>query len=255
MDVVTRGVTHMTKRTLLALLSLLVLFDLPTSAASQLVATSTASADLRTAAATEHLSTATWWLVGVGVATLLAALGGAIAAVRAYMLESTPAVVITGRREGLPATGPLEAGYSVTRDHDEYKPTTLTVSTKAPRVIVTPLFVDPRTRDIARQVAVEVQNLGRMPVVEANLYLRFTVPEIIGFAEGSTQTIQREYFGSVRVKAIAANSKIILPLVNEIGAFKLDVVGVTGMSPAKAGRKARSRQLPFISSTVLIPPP
>jgi hypothetical protein len=72
--------------------------------------------DLRAAIATEQLVVATRWLVGVGVATLVAAVVAAIAALRTYQLEAVPGVVIAEHPEGAAAALRHAGAYRVVRE-------------------------------------------------------------------------------------------------------------------------------------------
>jgi hypothetical protein len=219
------------------------------------VLTAVSDADLRTALATERLVTVTWWLVGVGIATLFAALAAAVIAIRTYVLEG-PAVAITGRKAGFPEAGPLESGYLVTRSRG-IAPQSPGIGAKAEiPVVLQPFWDDPHAVPLSRQVALEFRNLGRTPVIEANVHLRFRVPDIVGFEGAEIQTEERTWDGYVRIKSIAPNELVVLPLVNDVGAFRLEAIGLTDVLPeSKRNRRAKTRTLRFVSSEVLVPPP
>jgi hypothetical protein len=211
------------------------------------------TADLRTAIATEHLVTATVALVVLGGATLLAALIAAIVAVRGYLLEATPTLVISGSEAGLPETGPLERGYLATRDRGTVPVMPVMGATARQPVVLLPMLDDPRKAERRRQIAIQVRNVGRRPVVAADLHLRFFVPEIVGF-DGDIVTEQRAWDAHVGVDAIGANEAVVLPIINDIGAFRLIVVGVSGMMANRSGHR-RMRRLPFSAGEMLVYPP
>lgn len=211
------------------------------------------SADLRTAIATEHLVTATIALVVVGGATLIAALVAAIVAVRGYLLEATPTLVIAGSEVGLPENGPLERGYLATRDRGTTPVMPVIGASARQPVVLMPMLDDPRKAERRRQIAMRIRNVGRRPVVAADLHLRFFVPEIVGF-DGNVLTEERVWEAHVGVEAIGANEAVVLPIINDVGAFRLIVVGASGMMANRSGHR-RMRRLPFSAGELLVYPP
>jgi hypothetical protein len=213
------------------------------------------AADLRTAVATEHLTIATWALVGLGSATLVAACVAAVVAVRAYVLEATPTLFVGARESGLPSDGPLERGYRITCDRSGSKPASLTGFGPGPPLVAMLMIDDPRNAEKSRQIALEIKNLGRIAVAGASVTLRFVVPEISGFDDTSLQTRRRTFEADVAVGAIGPGSAVVLPLVNDVGAFEMSAVRVMAIRPGRAGKAKRNRSLPFASGTMFVWPP
>jgi hypothetical protein len=220
--------------------------------------TRTAAATERLASATLQLASATWWLVAVGLATFVAAVLAAAYAARAYRLEASPTIVITRAVEGLKAEGPQAVAQILGRDPDPNA--VIRASDPPPPVLLRPYRQSDDSRFPTGQtrfcVVYEVRNVGRSPVVGATLHFDLHVAEFPIDRSFSTRTV--DYGGKVELPAIAANSYVLLPVVNALGGGAvMDISAVTGTrarrTPVRPG-KGHPIRLPFVAESVRVAP-
>lgn len=172
---------------------------------------------------------------------------------RGYLLGATPTLLISGSEAGLPEDGPLEWGYLATRDRGTVPVMPVMGASARQPVVLLPMLGDPRQAEPRRQLAIRIRNVGRRPVVAANLHLRFFVPEIVGF-NGNVVTEERVWEAHVGVEAIGADDADVLPIINDVGAFRLVVVGASGMMANRSGHR-KMRRLSLSAGELLVYPP
>lgn len=208
-------------------------------------------ADMRVAIATEYLFWATLALALVGGLTLVAAVVAAIYAVMTYRLEASPGVVVALHPMGGKAELPQTTGYRVVRNPIS----TARWNEPLPPPTMRPLHSSDELSAIDLGAAfVEVRNVGRSAIVEANLNFLIRTKDLGKMNEDGNDIEVLDVYGEgvVHISSIAAGSAVLLPIVGLSTGCVLTVERVTSHRPAyKPGRQKQAR-LPFVAAAVHI---
>jgi hypothetical protein len=215
------------------------------------VATATAAPDLRTAMATEQLVVVTEVLAAAAFATLAAAIFAAVVAMRAYLLEAQPGVLIALHPMGSDANLPHTTAYRVLREPVPVGPADL-LPTPTLRPVRTADELEIQSSGI-RTAFIEVRNVGRATVVEAEIRFAIQVKDFVRgslIEEGAATTQDVRGEGIARISAIAADSAVILPIVIPVGGCALTVLGVTAKRLSQKPGNWTTYTIPFVSREI-----
>jgi hypothetical protein len=208
--------------------------------------------DLRTAAATENIAIATWALVLVGAATLIAAVVAAAFALKTYRLEESHGLVVAPTLDRVGA--PQLKQHLVVRENPDSSE-----NQEAPLSLRATMRGDVNNDLMERpSVFVEVRNIGRSSVVEADVSFRIGIPELVPglpVVPGSG-IVSRGPFGQgvIRIPAIAAQTSVLIPILGLTSGSFLEVVDVSATRLARRVAQSRRERLPFAAAPVWIPP-